>query len=115
MITKTRKQGNSIMLTVPKEFDVPNGVEVEAKLVENGILYEFLEPKKEFFDFSEDVLADILSEGYNKKEILKEFKNGKSPLGEEPAPRIKTVRFSNTFTLFLPNLLLALMGVPGSL
>ena len=33
MITKTRKQGNSIMLTVPKEFDVPNGVEVEAKLV----------------------------------------------------------------------------------
>ncbi|HAP9722028.1 TPA: AbrB family transcriptional regulator, partial [Enterococcus faecium] len=25
MITKTRKQGNSIMLTVPKEFDVPNG------------------------------------------------------------------------------------------
>ncbi|HAR0474215.1 TPA: AbrB family transcriptional regulator, partial [Enterococcus faecium] len=28
MITKTRKQGNSIMLTVPKEFDVPNGVEV---------------------------------------------------------------------------------------
>ena len=50
MITKTRKQGNSIMLTVPKEFDVPNGVEVEAKLVENGILYEFVEPKKEFFD-----------------------------------------------------------------
>lgn len=48
MITKTRKQGNSIMLTVPKEFDVPNGVEVEAKLVENGILYEFVEPKKEF-------------------------------------------------------------------
>ena len=50
MLTKTRKQGNSIMLTVPKEFDVPNGVEVEAKLVENGILYEFVEPKKEFFD-----------------------------------------------------------------
>ncbi len=55
MITKTRKQGNSIMLTVPKEFDVPNGVEVEAKLVENGILYEFVEPKKNFFDFSEDI------------------------------------------------------------
>lgn len=80
MITKTRKQGNSIMLTVPKEFDVPNGVEVEAKLVENGILYEFVEPKKEFFDFSEDVLADILSEGYNKHEILKEFRNRKNEL-----------------------------------
>ncbi|BDP85952.1 hypothetical protein EfmAA610_31620 (plasmid) [Enterococcus faecium] len=46
MITKTRKQGNSIMLTVPKDFNVPNGVEVEAKLVENGILYEFVEPHK---------------------------------------------------------------------
>ena len=80
MITKTRKQGNSIMLTVPKEFDVPNGVEVEAKLVENGILYEFVEPKKEFFDFSEDVLADILSEGYSKQEILKEFRNRKNEL-----------------------------------
>ena len=80
MITKTRKQGNSIMLTVPKEFDVPNGVEVEAKLVENGILYEFVEPKKEFFDFSEAVLADILSEGYSKQEILKEFRNRKNEL-----------------------------------
>ncbi|MCZ1532260.1 AbrB family transcriptional regulator [Enterococcus faecium] len=80
MITKTRKQGNSIMLTVPKEFDVPNGVEVEAKLVENGILYEFVEPKKEFFDFSEDILADILSEGYRKQEILKEFRNRKNAL-----------------------------------
>lgn len=34
------------MLTVPKDFNVPNGVEVEAKLVENGILYEFVEPQK---------------------------------------------------------------------
>ncbi len=80
MITKTRKQGNSIMLTVPKEFDVPNGVEVEAKLVENGILYEFVEPKKEFFDFSEDILEDIISEGYNKQDILSEFKKRKTEL-----------------------------------
>ncbi|MGX4687613.1 AbrB/MazE/SpoVT family DNA-binding domain-containing protein (plasmid) [Vagococcus sp. JNUCC 83] len=80
MITKTRQQGNSIMLTVPKEFDVPNGVEVEAKLVENGILYEFVEPKQDFFDFSEDILADIISEGYNTQDILKEFKNRKNKL-----------------------------------
>ena len=31
---KTRNKGNSIMLAVPKDFNVPNGVEVEAKLVE---------------------------------------------------------------------------------
>ena len=80
MLTKTRKQGNSIMLTVPKEFDVPNGVEVEAKLVENGILYEFVEPKKEFFDFSEDILADIIAEGYDTKDMLTEFKRRKQEL-----------------------------------
>lgn len=80
MITKTRKQGNSIMLTVPKDFNVPNGVEVEAKLVENGILYEFVEPQKEFFDFSEDILSDIIAEGYDKDKILVEFKNRKNKL-----------------------------------
>ena len=77
IITNTRKQGNFIVLTVPKEFDVPNGVEVEAKLVKNGIFYEFVDPKKEFFDFSEDVLADILSESYSKHEILTEFRKRK--------------------------------------
>ncbi|MGM0279508.1 MULTISPECIES: AbrB/MazE/SpoVT family DNA-binding domain-containing protein [unclassified Enterococcus] len=80
MITKTRKQGNSIMLTVPKDFNVPNGVEVEAKLVDNGILYEFVEPQKEFFDFSEDILSDIIAEGYDKDKILVEFKNRKNKL-----------------------------------
>lgn len=39
---------NSIMFTVPKDFDIPNGVEVEAKLVENGIFYEFVKQKKNF-------------------------------------------------------------------
>ncbi|MFS0925465.1 AbrB family transcriptional regulator [Enterococcus durans] len=80
MITKTRKQGNSIMLTVPKDFNIPNGVEVEAKLVENGILYEFVEPQKEFFDFSEDILSDIIAEGYDKDKILVEFKNRKNKM-----------------------------------
>lgn len=80
MITKTRKQGNSITLTVPKEFKVPNGVEVEPKLLENGIFYEFVEPKKDFFDFSEDILADIISEGYDNEYILDEFKNRKAQL-----------------------------------
>ncbi len=35
---KNKKTRKFIMLTVPKAIDVPNGVEVEAKLVENGIL-----------------------------------------------------------------------------
>lgn len=80
MITKTRKQGNSIMLTVPKEFHIPNGVEVEAKLVDNGVLYEFVEDKKDFFDFSEDILQDIIADGYQGTDILTEFKNRKAKI-----------------------------------
>lgn len=80
MMTQTRKQGNSIMLTVPKEFNIPDGVEVEAKLVENGIFYEFIEPKKDFFDFSEDVLADIIAEGFSNEDILDKFKKRKAGL-----------------------------------
>lgn len=68
------------MLTVPKDFGIPNGVEVEAKLVENGILYEFIEPVKPFDDFSEDILTDIINEGYEHEDILSEFKARKSKL-----------------------------------
>lgn len=36
-----------------------------------------LNHKKEFYDFSEDILSDIIAEGYDKDEILVEFKNRK--------------------------------------
>ena len=94
MITKTRKQGNSIMLTVPKDFNVPNGVEVEAKLVENGILYEFVEPQKEFYDFSEDILSDIIAEGYDKDEILVELKRSwQQKLAYEIVPSKHVIKY----------------------
>ncbi|MGM0122647.1 hypothetical protein IGI37_000001 [Enterococcus sp. AZ194] len=80
MITKTRKQGNSIMLTVLKDFNIPKGVEVQAKLVENGIFYEFIEPVNEFYDFSEDILTDLISEGYSYDDLLSEFKARKRKL-----------------------------------
>ena len=35
---------------------------------------------KEFYDFSEDILSDIIAEGYDKDEILVEFKNRKSKM-----------------------------------
>ncbi len=40
----------------------------------------FLNHKKEFYDFSEDILSDIIAEGYDKDEILVEFKNRKSKM-----------------------------------
>ena len=36
--------------------------------------------EKEFFDFSEDILADIIAEGYDTKDMLTEFKRRKQEL-----------------------------------
>ena len=36
MVVKTRKQGNSITITIPSEFSIPSGVKYEAKLLPSG-------------------------------------------------------------------------------
>lgn len=79
MITKTRKQGNSNHVDSTKDFNVPNGVSW-SKLVENGIFMNLLEPQKEFYDFEGRyfVICLIIAEGYDKDEILVEFKNRKT-------------------------------------
>ena len=36
MAVKTRKQGNSITITIPSEFNIPSGVHYDAKLLPSG-------------------------------------------------------------------------------
>ena len=36
MVVKIRKQGNSITITIPSEFNIPSGVKYEAKLLPSG-------------------------------------------------------------------------------
>ena len=36
MAVKTRKQGNSITITIPSEFNIPSGVQYDAKLLPSG-------------------------------------------------------------------------------
>ena len=71
MITKTRKQGNSIMVTIPKEFNIPSGVAVEAKKVENGILYTFVQEENDFLDL---LLKRVIAANKLFKNLLKENK-----------------------------------------
>lgn len=78
MITKTRKQGNSITLTVPKEFNIKEGIAVEARLTKNGIFYEFVD--EDSMDFDVQLLEDLISEGYAEQELLIEFKKRKKNL-----------------------------------
>lgn len=77
--TKTRKQGNAIMLTVPKSFNIDAGVTVKPILTDKGIFYKFVD-ENDFFDFSEDILEDLVSQGYEGKELITKFKETKNKL-----------------------------------
>lgn len=70
---KTRKQGNAIMVTIPKSFNVDEGVALKPKLTDKGIFYEFVN-NGDFFDFDEAILSDLITEGYEGNELLNKFK-----------------------------------------
>ena len=83
MFTKTINQGNSIMVTVPKSFNIPSGVMLDVKKVENGILYTFVQEEYDFFDFSTEILKDIIKEGYSGEQIVQEFTQRKQRLNHQ--------------------------------
>lgn len=74
MITKARKQGNSLTLTIPKDFHVEEGAKMRPERTDDGILYRFVEEEDDFFDFSSDILADLINEGLEGADLLSEFK-----------------------------------------
>ncbi|MFT8994816.1 toxin-antitoxin system [Lentilactobacillus hilgardii] len=75
-ITKTRKQGNSIILTVPTAFNIGEGVPVRPRLTSNGIVYEFVKDDG-LWDFDTDILEDLTSQGYTGKKLVTKFKESK--------------------------------------
>ena len=75
-ITKTRKQGHSLMVTIPKSFNVGEGVTLRPRLTDRGIFYEFVD-EDDFFDFDEDILKDLVSQGYEGQKLINEFKKMK--------------------------------------
>ncbi|MCL6663503.1 AbrB/MazE/SpoVT family DNA-binding domain-containing protein [Paenibacillus amylolyticus] len=69
-------------ISIPKEFyDVLEiGEEVLLELYGNHMV---IRPSRENFDdFSENILNDLISEGYTGTELLAEFKNRKGQLGK---------------------------------
>lgn len=76
-ITKTRKQGNSITLTVPKSFNIGAGVPVRPRLTENGIVYEFVNDDGNVWDFDTEILEDLTQKGYSGKKLVAKFKETK--------------------------------------
>ncbi|WP_195921910.1 toxin-antitoxin system [Lactobacillus crispatus] len=76
---KARKQGNAIMLTIPKAFNIPAGTKLKPRLTKNGIYYEFVEDV-DFFDFDEEILKDLVSQGYEGQDLIKEFSRMKKEI-----------------------------------
>ena len=65
-------------LSIPKEFydDLGIGDEVVMEVKNNSLL---IKPIKEGFeDFSEEILKELVSEGYEGENLITEFKNRKS-------------------------------------
>ncbi|GEO69885.1 hypothetical protein [Levilactobacillus acidifarinae] len=71
--TKARKQGNAIVLTVPKSFNIKVGTVVKPRLTSEGIFYEFVD-EDDFFDFDEEILQDLVDQGYQGQKLIEEFK-----------------------------------------
>jgi bifunctional DNA-binding transcriptional regulator/antitoxin component of YhaV-PrlF toxin-antitoxin module len=68
-------------ISIPKEFhDLLNiGEEITLELHGNHLV---LKPIHESFeDFSEDILSDLIAEGYNGPELIMEFRNRKGQIG----------------------------------
>lgn len=75
-ITKTRKQGNALTVTVPKAFNVSEGTKLRPRLTDKGIFYEFVN-EDDFFDFDEDILKDLVAQGYEAQKLISKFKEMK--------------------------------------
>lgn len=79
---KTRKQGNSITVTVPKEFNIGKGTMMEAKLFSTGIFYEFIKSKDDFLDFDTEVLHDLISQGVTGEDLVNKFSQRKKEVSK---------------------------------
>ncbi|MGM9982652.1 MAG: toxin-antitoxin system [Limosilactobacillus sp.] len=77
--TKTRKQGNAVMVTIPKSFHVPAGVTLRPKLTDKGIFYEFVNDDT-FFDFDENILKDLVNEGFEGESLIQQFRKRKKKI-----------------------------------
>lgn len=85
MIIKARKQGNSVVLTIPKQLNVPANTEFEVEKQENGdILYRLIDkkdynfwtdPAYDNYDYKREIKREYHELGYNPRET--------TPIGKE--------------------------------
>lgn len=85
MIIKARKQGNSIVLTIPKSINVPAETEFTVDLQKNGdLIYKrvnknvydlWSDPAYDDYDYEAEISREYEELGYNPREV--------KPVGKE--------------------------------
>lgn len=78
-VIKTRRNGNSLTVTVPKSFNIEEGIPLRPRLTDKGIFYEFVD-EDDFYNFGEDILKDLVSQGYEGQYLVKQFKKIKKEI-----------------------------------
>ncbi|GAB2023449.1 AbrB family transcriptional regulator [Pseudolactococcus yaeyamensis] len=83
MVVKTRKQGNSVTVSIPTTFKIPSGVKLDPELRQDGIFYHFVvEEQVDVLDFDEFILRDLLAEGYSGETLISAFSKEKAALNQ---------------------------------
>lgn len=60
MVVKTRKQGNSMTVTIPSEFNIPSGMLFEVKMLPSGeILFTPQEKTEVHFASDEEAMEHV--------------------------------------------------------
>ncbi|MDB6234292.1 type II toxin-antitoxin system PemI/MazE family antitoxin [Lactobacillus amylovorus] len=85
MVIKARKQGNSIVLTIPKSLNVPVNTEFTVDLQKNGdLVYKrtnqkgydlWSDPAYDDYDYEAEIKREYKELGYNPREV--------TPIGKE--------------------------------
>ncbi|SES08003.1 AbrB/MazE/SpoVT family DNA-binding domain-containing protein [Salipaludibacillus aurantiacus] len=88
---------------IPKDFynEIGIGKEILMEVVNNRLVIKPV--REEFEDFSEDILKDLVSEGYEGEELITKFKQRKAmiqPSIEELAQEAKDQDFTTADKLF---------------
>lgn len=60
------------MVAIPKSFNIPSGTKLRPRLTKNGLYYEFVD-EDDFFDFDEEILKDLILQGYESTDLIKKF------------------------------------------
>ena len=75
----TKEIDGKVYLEIPSDFKVPAGATFEPKQVNNGIFYKAVDQKPSY-DFTSEILEEVIEAGFTGDDVIKEFNRRKEQL-----------------------------------